>query len=78
MVRLRKEHDKGGDAMTRNDRRHDDQSDAQMLDRAARHIRLKVGEPAPAAREDARPAEESSPAASRRPARGPVPVAARR
>jgi hypothetical protein len=64
--------------MTSQDQQRDAQVDAQMLDRAARNIRLKVGDQVAPTQGEVQAEAASAPAAPRRPARGPVPVGAGR
>ncbi len=64
--------------MDNSNQQRDAAADAQMLDRAARHIRLKVGDLAAATAGKVRAQAASAPAAPRRPARVPAPVVAGR
>ncbi len=64
--------------MDNSNQRRDAQADAQVLDRAARHIRLKVGDLAAANQAKVQADAASAPAAPRRPARVPAPVVAGR
>ncbi len=64
--------------MDNSNQQRDAAADAQMLDRAARHIRLKVGDLAAATPVKAQPEAASAPVAPRRPARVPSPVVAGR